>query len=118
MASGPRGTMGPGFVPFWLGLAIAVLGIAIAIKTIRQACAEEPFPIRPTIAVSAGIVAWAALARSLGFLPASFVLMTISSMAEARPRPLEVVLTAAILSGAGYLLFVKVLGINLPAINR
>lgn len=30
MASGPRGTMGPGFVPFWLGLAIAVLGIAIA----------------------------------------------------------------------------------------
>lgn len=104
--------MGPGFFPVCVGIVLIVLGIFVAIEG-RALNTEFPkLNIRAFIGVVGGMIAWALLAEPFGLLPATVALVALAGLAEVPYRALSVILTIAILSIGGWLLFI--LGLHLP----
>lgn len=84
---GSLSRMGPGFFPTALGVILALLGVAIA-----MAARREPGDARPEKAlapewrgwacIAGSIVAFIAIARWGGFVPATFAITFISAMGD------------------------------------
>jgi putative tricarboxylic transport membrane protein len=106
--------MGPGFLPVALGLCLALLA-ALLLWLERPSELELKLPLRPVFCVSAGIVAWVLLADRFGFFPAGLAQVLLSSLALPQQKWLTVGVIAVVLNIAAYGLFVKVLGLPLPA---
>ena len=109
---------GPGFVPFFLGLALAVLSIIAFIFPDLQKKAAAFWNDwrrgRGIIAIFAGLVVYLSLAKILGFYMGTFLLMTfLLKMSGERgyKRPLIIALLTV---GVTYLLFHKLLFIPFP----
>jgi len=111
--------MGPGFLPVLLGVVLLALS---ALLLLREAALPLlplplplPLPLRPLVCVAAGMLAWALLAERLGFFAAALAQILLTSMAlPQQERRLELIV-AVLLSIGAYLLFVRVLGLPLPA---
>jgi hypothetical protein len=105
--------MGPGFLPVLLGLVLLVLAALLLLR--EAALPLLPLPLRPLVCVTAGMLAWALLAERLGFFAAALAQILLTSMAlPQQERRLELIV-AVLLSIGAYLLFVRVLGLPLPA---
>ena len=109
---------GPGFVPFFLGLTLAVLSIIAFIFPDKQkkmaAFWNDWRKGRVIIVIFAGLVAYLSLIRVLGFYIDTFLLMTflLKTFGEkGYKRPLIVALLTV---GVTYLLFHKLLFIPFP----
>lgn len=104
---------GPGTAPrlfiFLLGLnAIAI----IAIGLFSDGPALEGWSIRGPLFVLGGILLFAATIRSLGLVPATFLLVVVSGFASKETRLIESVIWGAVLAAFCAFLFPYVL--NLP----
>lgn len=78
-------SMGPGFFPFYTGLALAVVGaltIALAWGKDGRLRWQTRFGWRSVLAVLGSIAAFALLIDRLGLWPASMALTVIASMAR------------------------------------
>jgi hypothetical protein len=109
---GAPSRMGPGMFPAGLGVILAILG---AILTIQAALRPGTLPrVRPlpVLIVLAGIVVFALSIRPLGLIPAIFLLVTISSLAELRVRVGSTLALCVGLSLACWLIFD--IGLGLP----
>lgn len=108
--------MGPGMVPFWLGLLLVALGGGIGVKGWREALPEDGFalPLRPLLVVVLAIGGFALAAPRIGVIPAVFLLVAIATAAESKLKPLGIVLLAAGLSAFCYLVFAVLLQLTLP----
>ncbi len=109
--------LGPGFFPFWVGVAVAAVAVIILISEIRGRGSEEPFLPRegrwPVLVLLAGTIFYVALFEYLGFVidTVLFVGLTLWLLGQ---RP-TVSLGAAVVVGLGlYLVFVRWLGVPLP----
>lgn len=109
---------GPGFAPFFLGLALAVLSIIAFIFPDPQkkmaAFWNDWRNGRGIIAIFAGLVLYLSLAKIFGFYIGTFLLMAfLMKMSGERgyKRPLVVALLTV---GVTYLLFHKLLFIPFP----
>jgi putative tricarboxylic transport membrane protein len=117
IASGyPVGTparMGPGFVPLWAGIVLALIGILILIVDREPFESEVSFGalVRPTLMIFAALILWGMTVRPFGLIPATLLLVVVSALAQRRVSPIEVLLLAAVVSGVGYLIFA--VGLNL-----
>lgn len=115
----PLGTitrMGPGYLPFVLGLVLIAIGMLIGIVELNDAePPEEQLTLRPLIAVVAAILAWTAIVPRFGLVPATCALVLIASFSQRRPSPVAIVATAAFLSIFGVLAFIEGLGIRMTA---
>lgn len=126
----PLGSMlrpGPGFFPLVVGVLIAVLGIVIAVETwfgTRYADEGPPdegapaparFAIRPVLAVVVGMMAFAFLVDSAGYVAACIALVFISAVGEPRSNWLAVAGVAAFMALFGVLLFIWGLGLPVNA---
>ena len=115
-AMGTPARMGPAFFPFWLGLILLGLGIAIAIMGIREEGGPDAkfprFHWRPILFVLGAVVLFGIILKAVGMLLAGLMLVIVASMGSSDFKWK----TAAIL-GVGLVVFcafVFVGGLKLP----
>jgi hypothetical protein len=83
-AMGTPARMGPAFFPFWLGLILFFIGLAIAIMGVREeGGADAAFPRfhwRPILFVLGAVVLFGIILKAVGMLAAGLILVIIASM--------------------------------------
>ena len=109
---------GPGFVPFFLGLTLAVLSIIAFIfpDTQKKMAAfwNDWRKGRDIIFIFAGLVVYLLLVRTLGFYIDTFLLMTFLLKAFGEKGIKRPLLISLLTVGVTYLLFHKLLFIPFP----
>lgn len=115
----PQGTltaMGPGFLPVLLGSVLLLLALPLLWRAAPQSLPAVPW--RPVVCVASGMLAWAVLAEPLGFFPAAWAQIALSAFALPQAERRKDLLVALLLSIGAWLLFVRALGLPLPAFGR
>jgi putative tricarboxylic transport membrane protein len=112
---------GPGFLPFWLG--IAIVSLALCLLVVSQLRAEAPNPVarlQSWSGESRALSAWLALMSAillssiLGFA-VSLMLLAVFIIACLERRSLWSAVVVALGLGIGFhLVFVVLLGVSLP----
>ncbi|WGF88106.1 tripartite tricarboxylate transporter TctB family protein [Marinivivus vitaminiproducens] len=116
---GSAASMESGFFPVVIGGVLAMLGVAhLVVAVFGQPSADdgasEPVNIRAIMMISAGMAFWLATVKSVGLIPATIGLVTLSAYAERSVRLVRSVVLAAVLAAAAYGIFVY--GLELPLI--
>jgi putative tricarboxylic transport membrane protein len=119
----PSGTFGPGagFLPFWLGVAMAVLSIVLLVNATRepaQALDRSPFPrgraVLSILETVGALAAFILLLETIGFLLSIALLTAFLLRVVERERWLTS-MTIAVANSAGlYVIFQMLLGVSLP----
>jgi putative tricarboxylic transport membrane protein len=119
----PSGTFGPGagFLPLWLGVAMAILSIILLVNATRepvQTSASSPFPRgRAVVAIleTAGALAvFILLLETVGFL-VSIALLTAFLLRIVERVGWLTTVTVAVANSVGlYVVFQMLLGVSLP----
>jgi len=119
----PSGTFGPGagFLPFWLGVAMAALSIILLVSATREPApvgGRATFPtgwkLLPICETIGGLAAFILLLETLGFL-LSIALLTAFLLRVVEREGWGTTLTVAVANaGALYIIFKVMLGVSLP----
>jgi putative tricarboxylic transport membrane protein len=119
----PSNTFGPGagFLPFWLGVILALLSILLFVNARRQAdgtADRSPFPNKKSmlsIALTTGsLAAYNFLIEPLGFL-VSTVLLSAFLLGVVERERWHVTALVAVANAIGlYIIFQVLLGVGLP----
>jgi putative tricarboxylic transport membrane protein len=112
---------GPGFLPFWAGIVLGIFGAILLITTAfkkkpaeRKASLWKGLEWHKVLIVLAGLIIYAILLASVGYLIMTFALMLLLFGVIERPRLWVQLVTALITVFATYLVFYVWLGIQLP----
>jgi len=108
---------GPGYFPLIIGGLLALLGLAVAFEARGKPPEARDFRLRPIAAVASGIVAFALLAETAGFVPAAIVLIVLSGLGEPRTSWLSLLAVAVFIAVLGAALFIWGLGVPLHTIR-
>ncbi|MBK6631405.1 MAG: tripartite tricarboxylate transporter TctB family protein [Betaproteobacteria bacterium] len=114
----PMGTatrMGAGYFPRLLSVILVVFGIAVALSGLRKPPVPATFArivLRPAVAVTGAMLAFAALLSWAGLVPASIAVVVIGSLGNRDFRIGEVIVFALVLSAFAALLFVRGIGLT------
>ncbi|MHB9097389.1 MAG: tripartite tricarboxylate transporter TctB family protein [Syntrophales bacterium] len=121
----PSATFGPGsgFLPFWLGVILAVLAVILLATTWRRRATGKdgvsPFPgTKALIAIGSvlvGLAVYIILIEVLGFLVDTFLYVAFLLGVVERERWLTTLLVAVSTTAGLYLIFQVFLGITLPS---
>lgn len=119
----PTGTlnqMGPGFVPQTIGIMISCLAVAIIIVDVKteKLARAEALHWRGLVYISAAIIIFAVLVDVAGLVPSIFLAVSVSMFADDRARPLSVLIYSVAATFLGWLLFLVVLELPIPAFWR
>lgn len=112
--------MGPGFIPRVIGILVCALALAIVIAdvTAPRLPKAESLDWRGLSFISAAILIFAALVDRAGLVPAMFLAVTVSMLADRDARLMGVLTYAALATLGGWLLFVVALELPIPAFWR
>ncbi|MFC3675364.1 tripartite tricarboxylate transporter TctB family protein [Ferrovibrio xuzhouensis] len=116
----PMGSLarpGPGFGPFLVACLIVGLGAAIMVEVHTGSFKPFRMPMRPLLATSAGILAFALLAERVGFMPATVALVLVSGLGERRLSYWPLVGLAVFMAVFGSAVFIWGLGVPLKSIG-
>ena len=121
----PSATFGPGsgFLPFWLGVLLAVLAVILLVTARRRPATEKdgksPFPGPQALitigSVLGGLAAYIVLLEILGFLADTFLYVAFLLGVVEREKWFITLLVAASTTVGLYLIFQVLLGITLPS---
>lgn len=106
--------MGPGYFPLVIALVLALLGAASIVRSLRFVD-REPFgrwPIAALVCILSGIVAFALLLNTAGFIAACMTVVLLCCVSRLRRRPIETALLALVLISLVTGIFV--FGLGLP----
>jgi hypothetical protein len=114
---GTAAKMGPGYFPTILGGLMTVLGLMIVIPSLggrgpEVRVAKIDFKAIGLVLLAVGV--YAATLPKLGFIVSLFLLILISSLASHEFRLRTTLLTAVVLLGFSWLVFVKGLELQFP----
>ena len=111
--------MGPGFFPCVIAVLIVLLGLALTASSLRARWDVASIGIqwRSVLAVAAGVTLFALSLERAGLVPATLLLVLVSSLAEPDWRPRRAVILAVVVTALVYLLFVTVLQIPVAAVS-
>ena len=117
-ALGTIRNIGPGYYPIMLGIALTLLGAAIAFQGLRVSTEpageqEGGLALRPLIMVLAAVVAFGVLVRPYGLGPAILALIVISSFAGRDFSIVRVVLLCIGMVALSWLVFIYLLGLSM-----
>jgi hypothetical protein len=107
--------MGPGYFPVWVGGLVALLGLALALRSLR--IDGPPLPRlrgRPVVFVLGASIAFGYLLKPLGLVLAAVVLVLASAFGGHEFRWKEVALLAVGLAAFAVAVFVYGLGLPFP----
>ena len=119
----PSATFGPGagFLPFWLGVLLAILSLLLIGQASRQpgtAMSKAMFPDRQTLipvgAAIGSLAAYILVLERLGFLLGTGLLTAFLLGVVEREKWLTTVLVAVLNSVGLYVVFHVLLGVSLP----
>ena len=114
----PMGTarrMGPGYMPYGLAWMLILCGAVVTLRGVITARVRvEPIRLRPFVGVLGGGLAFALLIGRGGILLASAGAILGAAIADRTTRWREVAVLAALAMGFCALVFVKLLGLNIP----
>jgi len=114
MGTGAR--MGPAFFPVVLGVLLALIGAAGVVRSFfRHGGAMEKLHFKPLLLVLVAVVLFGFLMRGAGLVPAAIVLVLVSASAHPKFRWHEAALLAGGMALFSYVLFIKLLGLPIPA---
>jgi hypothetical protein len=117
-----RGTplrMGPGYFPLLIGVIVAGLGLAIAVKGLIAGEVIEfgRVPWRAVALITAAVLFFGFFIGRLGFVPTSAVTALLTTLASPRVRPLTAVAVSAGLTVVATLIFVVGLQLRIPLVG-
>ena len=114
---GSAGQPGPGFMPIALSVGLVALGIGCAVRAWIARAGSERIDIAETgaLAVVAGLAAAILLLEPVGFLPVSILFLAFLFKALGRDTWLASAILGAAIGGGSWLVFDKLLGVQLPA---
>lgn len=119
-----RGGTGPGFLPRWLGIGLALAGAALVVSRLRMrgagmhgAAIELPDRVGTgrVVGTMALLFGLALLFEPLGFLAAAALVVFVLLFALERQPAVRALLVAVLFAVFSYLLFGVWLGLRLPA---
>jgi hypothetical protein len=114
----PMGTarrMGPGYMPYGLAWLLILCGVAVALRgVVGSAATVGRMRLRPFIGVLGGGLAFALLIDRGGILLASAGAILGAAAADRTSRWGEVAVLAALSMGFCAIVFVRLLGLNIP----
>ncbi len=112
--------MGPGFVPIWTAIGLVMLGGAILVADLRPGAglAVPAIHWRGLALISASVLAFAALIHPAGLVPAIFVAVALSKLADRTNRPLTILIYSVLTALAGWGLFLVLLELPIRAFWR
>jgi len=112
--------MGPGFFPVVLGVALALVGAAIAINGLRtqttSGTVAQP-EWRGWIAIVTGVLAFAIVGKHLGLAPASFSVVLISALGDRQNTLKDALVLALGIVVVCILLFSVALKVEFPVFS-
>jgi hypothetical protein len=112
---GTPAMMGPGFLPKSLCAIIALIGTVVLIKALSKPHeALDAINPKPLIILVVAIAGFAFAAESFGFVVATIWLLVVGSLADPESRWKEILISTAVLTSLGALLFVYGLGVQMP----
>ena len=110
---------GPGLFPCAIGVGIALLALSVIATGLRApataAAAAETRRALPVIAVVAALISYTVALERIGFVPCTLLFLAGLLGVLGRTRWPVVVMASAGITLAAFLIFAKVLKINLPA---
>ena len=112
---------GPGFLPFWLGIAILGFSLCLILINQRRPLAKTTAGAQSWSAESRALSGWLALMGAIFLAPllgftVSLMLLAVFIIAGMERRSLRSAVMVALGLGAGFhLVFVILLGVSLPA---
>ncbi len=115
---GAGGRMGPGFFPLAVGLATVFVGLFISLRALILRRADKrigQIAWRPLIVISIALIVFAFSLPTLGVLVATVLLILISVLAKPGYSIWRKVIFSVIASLLTYVVFVRLLQMNLPA---
>jgi hypothetical protein len=111
--------MGAGYFPFALGLILTAIGAAITVRALggpsEVAGAIGTVRLRPLAILLGSILLFGILLPRIGFIPATFLLIIGVAFAGDQFRWREVLPLAVGVAIVGWLIFVRGLGMIIPA---
>jgi hypothetical protein len=114
----PMGTarrMGPGYMPYGLAWLLILCGVVVAVRGVATArTGVERIRLRPFVGVLGGGLAFALLIGRGGILLASVGAIVGAAIADRTTRWGEVAVLAVLAMAFCALVFVKLLGLNIP----
>lgn len=113
------GQPGAGFLPFWVAAALGVMSAILIVRSLRAppdapGDTADELDRRGTVGALAGLVLYSLLLEPIGFLPATFLLLTGLARLLAAPGWTAPVVFGALGTGGSYALFDLWLGVPLP----
>ncbi len=112
---GTAADMGTGFFPFWLGVLLAGIGVAVCASSLRNGASRETLASwewRPLAWVSLAIAIFALIFDAAGMVLSIFALVLISSQASRELRWKGAIAIALLLNAISYFAFAWLL--NMP----
>ena len=112
-ALGTAARMGPGYFPVLVGALLVIVGLVVAARGILAKSERlKRLTIGPLALVLAAVLLFAVTIEKLGLVIAVLAVVVVGYLANARGRPLELVLLAGVLTAASVLIFYY--GLKLP----
>ncbi len=119
--SQPIGTamrMGPAYFPTMLGLLLALIGIALLVRSfLRPGPPLSTFALGKVAWITGSIVLFGLLLRGMGLLVAIIVIVVLSAYASQQFRWPVALLLAVGIAVSSVILFIMLLGIPIPIIG-
>ena len=115
MEIGTARRMGPGYFPLVLGSLVSLLAVISIIVSFLEETRIERIDIRSFAAVSAGVAAFALVTPQFGLVPAAFLSVLASSLADSRMSFLLKIILAVGMSLAVWLIFIVALQLPFEA---
>lgn len=115
MDLGSARRMGPGYFPLMLGGLVSVLAALVVIQSFIRRDERGTPDLRSFAAVSAGVVVFALVLPRFGIVPAAFLSVLASSLADSRLSPAGKVVLALGVTVAVWLVFIMALQLPFEA---
>ncbi|MBF9043758.1 hypothetical protein HKCCE4037_10495 [Rhodobacterales bacterium HKCCE4037] len=112
--------MGPGYVPRAIAIFICVMAATILVIDLRSTdvARSDGLHWRGLIFVSAAMLIFATLVDVAGLVPSMFLAVAVSMFADRQAKPLTVLIYTVLATFAGWLLFLVILELPIPAFRR
>ena len=112
--------MGPGYMPRIMAVGLVVMGMGVLVSDLRGTDQgyEEPIHWRALVFITAAVLIFVALIEPAGLIPAMFCAVAASKLANSRASLLSIVIYSAVVTFAGWLLFIVALGLPLTVFGR
>jgi putative tricarboxylic transport membrane protein len=112
---GSAGRMGPGYFPMLLGIALAVLGMILVVRSlVAQGEAVGKLHMVPLMIIAAGVCLFGVTIERLGLIITLVLVTAVSAFASRESRILETCALALVLAAFSVGVFVYALQLSVP----